>query len=117
MAAKGGGKPSGGSTGSGSYSVTVDQAGPYTFGQSVTFTTNAPTTVGSYLWLKCYQGGTTVLATDHANFSSGWYFGDPFWLGPTQSWSGGSADCTLTVVHTEHNKVITDATTSFRVDG
>lgn len=122
MAAKGGGggKPSGGSTGSGSYTVTVDQAGPYQFGQSVTFTTNTPVYpngAGPYLWLKCYQGSTVVGTDDHAGFPGGWYYGDPFWLGPSQSWSGGAADCTLTVVHTSNNKIVTDARTSFHVDG
>jgi hypothetical protein len=119
LAAKGGngGAPHGGNTSTGSYTVTVDQAGPYQFGEQVTFTTNAPAVQGSYMWLKCYQGSTTVLATDHANFASGWYYGDPFWLGPTQSWGSGDADCTMTVVHTTQNKVVTDATTSFHVTG
>jgi hypothetical protein len=116
LAAKGGGgKPS---SGSGSRHVTVDQPAPYAFGQSITVSTDTPVYpdgAGPYIWLKCYQSGTLVLATDHAGFADGWYYGDPFWLGPTQMWSGGAATCTVTVVHQSHNKIVTDATTTFEV--
>lgn len=120
LAAKSGAGGKGKPVPTGSYSVSLDQAGPYTFGEGVTATTTAPVYpdgAGPYLWLKCYQDGALVLATDHAGFEGGWYYQDPFWLGPTQSWSGGAADCTLTVVHRSNNKVVTDATTSFHVGG
>jgi hypothetical protein len=117
FAAKGGrGTTSGGT----SYSVSVSPAGPYAFGQAVYATTNAPIYAGGagpYLWLRCYQNGSVVLATDHAGFEGGWYYNDPFMLGPTQTWAGGDADCTLTVVHRRNSRVITDAATSFHVGG
>ena len=118
MAAKGGGK--GGKPSSGSYSVVVDQPGPYVFGQQITVSTNTPmypNGAGPYIWLQCYQDGVVVLASDHAGFPEGWYYEKPFTLGPTQMWSGGDANCTVTVVHRSNNRVITDASTSFSVDG
>ena len=116
FAAKGGNRPSGGGS-SGTYSATVSPAGPYSFGESVYITTNAPTNLNPYLWLKCYQGSLLVLTSDHAAFPSGWYYNWPFILGPTGSWGFGAADCTVTVVHVSNRKIVTDATTSFHVDG
>jgi len=113
------GKPSS-NGGSGGYSATVSPGGPYTFGDTVYVTTNAPVypnNTGPWIWLKCYQNGVVVMSSDHAGFSAGWYYNWPFNLGPTQSWSGGAADCTVTVVHTNRNKVVTDAKTSFHVGG
>jgi hypothetical protein len=121
LAAKGGnggGKPSGGGS-TGSYTVTVSPAGPYTFGEQVYVTTNAPmypNNTGPWIWMKCYQGGVLVGTWDHAGFPTGWYYNWPYDLGPTQSWSGGAADCTVQVVHTSNNKTVIDATTSFHVD-
>lgn len=116
LAGRGGGKPSGG----GSYSVTVDQSGPYTFGQAITVSTNTPmypNNTGPWIDLMCYQGSTKVLGTTHAGFPDGWYYGDPFWLGPTGMWDGGDADCTVVVSHQARNKFVTDATVSFSVGG
>jgi hypothetical protein len=106
--------------GAGSYSVSVTPDGPYTFGESVYVSTNAPiypSNTGPWIWLRCYQGSTLVLSGDHAAFPSGWYYNWPFKLGPTQSWSGGDAECTVRVAHTQRNKVVIDASTSFHVDG
>jgi hypothetical protein len=105
---------------SGSYTATVTPTGTHNFGDTVYITTNAPiypNNTGPFIWLKCYQGSTLVLTSDHAAFPSGWYYNWPFELGPTQSWSGGAADCTVKVVHQNRNKVVTDATTSFHVGG
>jgi hypothetical protein len=113
------GKPAASSRG-GSYTATVSPDGPYTFGDSVHITTNAPmypNNTGPWIWLKCYQDGVVVGSWDHAGFPGGWYCGWAFNLGPTQSWTGGDADCKVSVVHTSRNKVVTDATTSFHVDG
>ena len=116
----GGGRPGGGGTGGGSYSVTVSPAAPYTFGESVYVTTNAPVypnNTGPWISLACRQNGVVVGGSTHAGFSSGWYYNWPFQLGPSQSWTGGDADCTVTVSHTSNNKSITDASTSFHVYG
>ena len=113
------GKPAA-SSGSGAYTVTVSPAGPYTFGDSVYVTTTAPiypNNTGPWIWMKCYQNGVVVGSWDHAGFPAGWYYGWAFNLGPTQSWTGGAADCKVTVVHQGHNKTVTDATTSFHVGG
>jgi hypothetical protein len=112
------GKPGGGGGGGGGgYSVTVSP-GPYSFGQAVTITTNDPVYpngAGPYIWLKCYQNGVLVGSADEAAFPGGWYYGDPFYLGPTSSWTGGAATCNVQVVHMGHSKAIVDASTSFSV--
>jgi hypothetical protein len=104
----------------GSYSVTVSPAGPYSFSEKVYTTTNAPVypnNTGPWLELTCYQNGVVVASGDHAGFPDGWYYNWPWDLGPTQSWAGGAADCTVKVFHQSHNKLVTDATTSFHVNG
>ena len=116
LAGKGRG-PAGGGGGVG-YTVTVDQAAPYGYAQSITVTTNAPIYANSsWIDLGCYQGGAKVLATTHAAFEGGWYYGWPFNLGPTAMWTGGAADCELTVWHQSRNKRVVDARTTFRVEG
>ncbi len=117
----GGGKPGGGggSSSGGSYSVTVSPGGPYFFGQAVYVTTDTPTypnNTGPWISLECYQDGFKVGGADHAGFSGGWYYGDPFYLGPTQMWASGSADCTVTVWHNGSQKAVVDAQTSFHVE-
>ena len=112
------GKGPGAGSGGGGYTVTVDQAGPYWYGQALTVTTNAPVYANSsWIDLGCYQGGAKVLATTHAAFEGGWYYGWAFNLGPTAMWTGGAADCELTVWHQSRNKRVVDARTTFRVDG
>lgn len=116
LAAKGGRSASG----STAPRVALSTPGPYSFGQAIQLTTDVPAYpdgAGPYIWLKCYQGSTLVLAMDHAAFPGGMYYGDPFWLGPTQSWSSGAADCTAKVVHLSGNRIVVDGETSFHVDG
>ncbi len=115
LAAKGGNhQPSGGS-----YTVTVDQPGPYAFGDQITVSTTTPVypdNTGPWIDLSCIQGGVTVLDTMHSGFDGGWYYGWPFSLGPTQMWSGGAADCTVRVYHQKQKRLVTDAMTSFHVE-
>ena len=100
------------------YTVSVDQARPYHFGQEITVTTNAPVYANAtWIDLGCYRGGAKVLASTHAGFPEGWYYGWPFNLGPTQMWTGGAADCELVVWHQSRNKRVVDARTTFHVDG
>ena len=114
LAGKGGGAPGG----NGAYTVSVDQAAPYRFGQEITVTTNAPVYPNAtWIELGCYQAGIKVLASTHAGFPEGWYYGWPFNLGPTQIWAGGGADCELVVWHQSRNKRVVDARATFRVDG
>jgi hypothetical protein len=111
--------PGGGGGGGGGYSVSISPAGPYHFGQSVWATTDAPmyaNGAGPYISLTCYQNGIKVGGADHAGFPGGWYYGDAFQLGPSQMWTGGAADCTVTVWHSSNRKMVTDARTSFHVE-
>jgi hypothetical protein len=111
------GKGSGG--GGGGYTVTVSPGGPYYFGEAISVTTNDPVYPnggGPYIWLKCYQNGLVVGTTDQAAFPGGWYYGQPLYLGPSGSWTGGAATCTVTVVHMSHGKTAVDASTSFPVN-
>ena len=113
------GKPGGGSN-TGGYTVTVSPTGPYVFGEDVYVTTNDqiyPNNSGPWINLTCSQNGMVVLTGTHAGFPDGWYYNWPFTLGPTQSWASGSADCVVTVTHQAKNRVVTDATTSFSVNG
>ena len=113
------GKGHGGSGTGGSYTITVSPAAPYVFGQAIYVTTNAPMYPnggGPYIWLRCYQNGVLVASGDHAGFPGGWYYNWPFNLGPTRSWTGGTANCTVSAVHKARNKVVTDASTSFQVN-
>ena len=118
FAGKGNGPGGGTGGGGGGSAVTVDQAAPYRYAQSITVTTNAPVYANSsWIDLGCYQGGAKVLATTHAAFEGGLYYGWAFNLGPTAMWTGGAADCELTVWHQSRNKRVVDARTTFRVDG
>ena len=101
----------------GSYSISISPAAPYTFGETVYTTTDAPQVSQSYIYLACYVNGTLVLSEQHANWSGGWLFNSPWTLGPSQMYGGGPSDCTMTVVHQSHNKQVTDAQTSFHIDG
>jgi hypothetical protein len=115
-----GGSGGGGGGGGGSYSVTVSPGGPYSFGEAVSITTNDPiypNGSGPYIWLKCYQNGVLVGSADEAAFPGGWYYDEPFYLGPSGSWTGGAANCNVTVVHMGKSKAIVDASTSFDVNG
>jgi hypothetical protein len=113
----GGKSGGGGGGGGGSYTVAVTPGGPYTFGEAVYTTTTAPQLDQSYVGMSCWQNGVLVLSGSHANWSGGWYFNYAWYLGPTQKWTGGPASCTATVFHLTNNKQVTDATTSFQVDG
>lgn len=119
FAAKGGGNGPG-KHGGGSYTVMINESGPYAFGSSVTVTTDAPVlanNAGPWISLACAQNGVTVGTADHAGFEGGWYYGLPFALGPSTSWTGGAADCTFTVFHVSNKRTVIDATMSFHVDG
>jgi len=114
------GKGGGAATATGSSTATVSPAGPYVFGESVYVTTDAPiypNGMGPYISLTCYQNGVMVLSGSHAAFSTGWYYNWPFNLGPTLKWKSGPAECTARVFHMSNNKNVTDALTSFHVDG
>lgn len=91
-------------------------AGPYNFGGSVSATTAVSADLMPWISMSCTQDGAVVGTATHAGFAGGSYFGSPFNLGPSMSWTGGAADCTFTVVHLSGGKVVTDASTSIHVD-
>ncbi len=102
LAAKGGGggKP-GGSGGTGSSDnislVLLNSTdGLPNFGQQVTFKITT-TTTQAYVDATCYQNAAVVYDEWHGMWP-GAMFGNTFTLGPTQSWSGGDADCTARIV-------------------
>jgi hypothetical protein len=113
----------GGARGAGtdpSSTVTVSPGGPYVFGESVYTTTDVTVPAGStgpWIGLACYQNGVLVESGSHAGFSGGLGFNYPWVLGQTGLWTSGAGDCTVTVFHQSNNKIVTDATTSFHVDG
>jgi hypothetical protein len=102
--------------------VSVSPGGNYTFGEAINLTTNVPpypNNAGPWIEMKCSQNGVVVGTSDEAGFPGGVGYQDPFYLGPSAAWTGGAADCTVTVFHLNSNstKLVTDATTSFHVDG
>jgi hypothetical protein len=119
LAAKGHGGSSGGTTSGGTYSITISPAGPYVFGEQVYVTTNAPVDPnggGPWIAMACYQNGVLVGNATHSGFPGGWYYGWPFSLGPSLSWSSGAADCTFTVGYQTSKKSTIVASTTIHVN-
>jgi hypothetical protein len=111
LAAKGGGQ------GNASTASAVSlSGGPYNFGGTVSVTTAVSADVMPWISMSCTQNGAVVGTATHAGFPGGSYYGAPFTLGPSLSWTGGAADCTFSVVHLTGGKVVTDASTTLHVD-
>lgn len=91
--------------------------GPYTFAQTVQVTTDAPTGLYPWLALSCTQNGQVVGTATHAAFPGGYYYGQPFSLGPSLAWTGGGADCTFTAEHLTNGRLVVDGRTTIRVEG
>ncbi|HET8822925.1 MAG TPA: hypothetical protein VFM57_15375 [Thermoleophilaceae bacterium] len=101
-------------------SVSVSPGGAYTFGEAVYVTTNVPAypdNMGPWIEMKCSQNGVVVGTSDEAGFPGAVGYQTPFYLGPSATWTSGAADCAVTVFHLNNSKMVTDATTSFHVDG
>jgi hypothetical protein len=95
---QGGNKGGGSTTSSGNISLVLLNStdGLPHFRQQVTF--NISTTASQpYVDATCYQNGAVVYDEWHGMWP-GAMFGTTFTLGPTQSWSGGDADCTARIV-------------------
>jgi len=90
--------------------------GPYNFGGTVSATTTVSADLMPWISMSCTQNGAVVGTATHAAFPGGSYFGSPFDLGPSMSWTGGAADCTFSVVHLTSGKLVTDASTTLHVD-
>ena len=113
LAAKSGGK---GNNSTSTAAAIALSAGPYNFGGSVSATTAVAANLMPWISMSCTQDGAVVGTATHAGFAGGSYFDSPFNLGPSLSWTGGTADCTFTVVHLSGGKVVTDASTTIHVD-
>jgi hypothetical protein len=121
MAAKGGtggGKGhggTGGTTSGGSISLVLLNStdGLPHFGQQVTFNVSASF---SQPWvnLNCYQNGTWV-SGEWGGFFDGSAYDRIFTLGPSNSWTGGAADCKADLVEwTAKGSLVVRASTSFQ---
>jgi hypothetical protein len=112
-----GGKPSSGSSTSGS-SLTLDPLDPddggANYGEQVTFNVST-SAFQPQVNAQCYQNGQRVYSEWKGFFPGSW-FGQTFTLGPTPSWQGGAADCTARIVTRSRNgREIVHATTTFHV--
>lgn len=101
------------------YDVAVSPAGPYHAGDSVTATTNTPTDVYPWINMIGYDPATgqPKISGDQAAFPGGNHYGDPFLLGPSQSYESGPLDVVFTVHHLKGGHEVIDARTTIHVDG
>jgi hypothetical protein len=120
MAAKGGNGGKGHSTGGSTSGDTIalkllnGDTQPL-FGHQVSFNITA-TFSQPYVNLNCYQGGTWV-SGEWGGFYEGSAYDQIFTLGPSNSWSGGDADCTADLVEwTARGALVVKASTSFHVN-
>lgn len=117
LAGKGGHGGSGGTTsGGGTISLALINSsdGLAHFGASTTFNVS---TSNPYPWvnLRCSVGGVVVLNMLHGFFPA-YQYGQTFWLGPTDLWQSGPADCTASVVvYSSNGRSSTIGSTSFHV--
>ena len=116
FAAKGGGKPGGGGTTSGTIAVAyMDGATEAHFGARVTFNVSTGATPYPYVHRMCYQGGALV-AEGRQGFFPTAIGNEWFTLGPTPAWQGGAADCNANLEkYTNKGTWSVLATTAFHV--
>jgi hypothetical protein len=86
------------------------------FGEQVTFDVETSRTARPWVLNECYQRGERVSAEVHG-FFDGYMFGEVYTLGPTDRWTGGSAECTAKLLSDDHNRTQVLATTSYSVSG
>ena len=115
-----GGKPGGGgSTGGTGGTISLQLMNGDTsaqYGHTVTFSVATTATPYPYVHLRCNVGGTLVLESWQGYFASA-IGNEWFHLGPTNSWTGGAADCTANLEKTTTKGAWTVlAATSFHVD-
>ncbi len=119
VAAKGGNgkaqseKLHGGGSGS---AISIVEAGPYTFGDQISFAVSTSKTDYPWVRLSCSQYGELVYFQAHGLYDS--YRFDPvFTLGPTGKWTGGAASCEAELVEWVNGNPHTLATLNFNVEG
>ena len=117
---KGGGKPSGGGGGGGSLALVMvtdaNSNGLPNWGDQVTFNVSTTATDRPTVRLECYQNGSLVYT-----FSAGFWAGYPWTTTyglSSQSWTGGAANCTASLIYTGNNgRINTVATLNIAVGG
>jgi hypothetical protein len=117
FAAKGGGaNPSGDGSLALVMVTDVNGDGLPNWGDQVTFTVSTTATDRPTVRLYCYQNGTLVYT-----FSAGFFAGYPWTTVyglSSQSWTGGAADCTASLVYSGSNgRINTVATLNVAVGG
>lgn len=117
------GKPSGagkggGKTDSGS-SISLDQSGPFSYGQAVTFTVETTATDRPFSEVLCSKDGSVVYQSTRGHFQDYYdFFGQPIHYLSSLAWGGGDADCVASLVYQAKNgRMRSLASTSFHVSG
>jgi hypothetical protein len=120
FAGKGGRSGGGATTGGGSLALVMytdaNGNGLPNWGDQVTFTVSTTATDRPTVRLYCYQSGSLVY-TFSAGFWSGYPWTTVYGLS-SQSWTGGAADCTASLVYSGNNgRINTVATLNVAVGG
>ena len=113
----GGGKPPSGGGGNLALVMVTDAngTGP-SWGDQVTFNVSTTATDRPTVRLHCYQNGNLVYT-----FSAGFFAGYPWTTVyglSSQSWTGGAADCTASLIYSRSSgRIVTLATLNFAAGG
>ena len=111
----GGGKPGGGSTGGGTISLALmDGAIEAHFAGRVSFTVATAATPYPYVHLICKQNGV-MIGEGRTGFFPTAIGNEWFYLGPTETWPTGSAECTAQLEKYSNKGWGVLASTSFHV--
>jgi hypothetical protein len=113
FAARGGGKPSGGT--SNLALVVLDADGIANHGDDVTFTfstSNAYPVVS----VTCSQGGNVVFGDSHPMYTPTVWNDPGIFRLSSMAWTGGAADCRADLKGTSRGKVVTLGSISFHVE-
>jgi hypothetical protein len=92
--------------------VSVPGATP-SYGQTITFKVTS-TSSSPYVQLNCSQN-SVVVYQHQAGFYAGYPWPNTYVLS-SNYWTSGSANCTATLEHNGHNRVVVDATLAFTVN-
>ena len=96
----------------------IDQTGPYSMGDQVTFTFQQDRTDFPWIQNICEQNGRVVYE-EWKGMYSGYYNPGPFTLGPTVSWQEGAAKCEARLISFDRSgdKPLVLAKVSYSVEG
>ena len=100
-------------------SITLDQAAPLHYGDTITFSVQTTTTERPFVVLECFKGRSLVYKSTVGMFQD-WYdeWGVPDFPLASLAWGGGDADCVADLQYQNRKwRTITLASTEFRVFG